>query len=347
MLADASTLTADDPWCLATAPLLPPEPGAVLIAWRRAPFPVDWERAFGRRAPLHLEVGFGDGRFTVRRALADPGDDYVGLEVSTVSVQRALARVRREGVDNVRVAKVGAQVALRQLFAERSLHSITVNFPDPWPKERHEEHRLLRHPFFELAASRLVAGGEIRLASDHDGYVAFACDEARANGRYAVLDAAPPAGVFETKYALKWRQQGKPLHYRVFRLERPCDTPSPHLERPDLMPHAFLTGALPEASSLPGDAKRVVPFADAHVIVHEGAAAFGARDRWLFRVTVDEAELTQQLLVLAQRREGGEVIVRLERFGDPLITPAVRGAVHAVTEWLVEHAGLRVRERNY
>jgi len=332
---------------LATPPRVAPEPGRAWVAWRRAPFPVDWSKAFGRSAPLHLEVGFGDGRFTVRRALEAPHEDYVGLEVSTVSVQRALARIRRERVGNVRVAKVGAAVALRQLFAPHGLQSITVNFPDPWPKERHERHRLLRRPFFAMAASRLVAGGEIRLATDHPEYLAFARDEARADGRYALLERVPPASVFETKYALKWREQGKPLHYQVFRLERPSDTHPTHLEAPATMPHAFLKGTFPDPDRLPADAKRVEAYADAHVIVHEGAQVLGGRDRWLFRVTVDETELTQQLLVVAQRRESGEVIVRLERFGDPLITPAVRGAVHAVVEWLVEHAGFQVRERNY
>ncbi len=327
-------------------PLEEPRPGRVLIAWRRAPFPVDWALAFGRLAPLHLEVGFGDGRFTVRRALERPDEDHVGVEVSNVSVQRALARVRREGVDNVRVAKVGAAFALRQLFGPHSVRSITVNFPDPWPKERHERHRLLRRAFFELAASRLSPGGEIRLTTDHLDYLAFARSEARASGRYTLPAVAPPPAVLETKYALKWREQGKPLHYQVFRLERPSDSHPPHLERPPV-PHAFMTGPAVDPSRLPSDAKRVIAYADAHVIVHEGWRAFGSGERLLFRVTVDELELTQQLLVVALRREGGELIVRLERFGDPLITPAVRGAVHAVVEWLLEHTELRVRERNY
>ena len=327
--------------------LLAPEPEGVLIAWRRAPFPVDWERAFGRLAPLHLEVGFGDGRFTVRRALQEPGEDHVGLEVSNVSVQRALARVRREGVGNVRLVKVGAGYALRQLFAPRSLHSVTVNFPDPWPKERHARHRLLKREFFDLAASRLAPGGEVRLATDHHEYLAFASSEARESGRYAIEALEPPAAVLETKYALKWREQGKTLHYQVFRLERPSDTHPEHLERPELMPHAFLNGTFPPASAVARDAKRVHAYAGAHVIVHEGAQALGDAERWLFRVTVDESELTQQVLVIAQRRGDGEVIVRLERFGDPLITAAVRGAVHAVVEWLIEHAGFRLKERNY
>lgn len=326
---------------------VPPEPGQVLLAWRRCPFPVDWERAFGRSAPLHLEVGFGDGRFTARRAREAPEHGFVGLEVSAVSVQRAVSRVRREGVSNVRVAKAGAGYALRHLFAPQCLDSVTVNFPDPWPKERHARHRLLRHAFFELAASRLRPGGEIRLATDHVDYLAFACAEARRGGRYALRTEVPPAAVFETKYALKWREQGKPLHYQVFRLDRPANVHPEPLERPQRMPHAFLSGTFPPATDLPADAKRVYAFGDAHVIVHEGAQAFGPGARWLFRVTVDEPELTQQLLVVAQRRAGGEVIVRLERFGDPLVTAAVRGAVHGVVEWLREHAAFALVERHY
>jgi tRNA (guanine-N7-)-methyltransferase len=98
-------------------------------------------------------VGFGDGRFTALRAQAAPDDDFVGLEVSGTSVLRALRRMRRDGIRNVRLLKAPAEIAVRQLFAPAALSSITVNFPDPWPKERHEHHRLLRAPFFRLAAT--------------------------------------------------------------------------------------------------------------------------------------------------------------------------------------------------
>ena len=123
----------------------PAELGAlVLLPWRRLPFPVPWTEVFGRSRPLHLEVGFGDGRFTVRRAHAEPEHDFVGLDISSASVQRARARVARESVSNVRLLKVGAGFAVRHLFAPGSLASVVVNFPDPWPKERHAGHRLLQ-----------------------------------------------------------------------------------------------------------------------------------------------------------------------------------------------------------
>src|SRR5690606_31598871 len=112
--------------------------------------------------------------FTVRRAQAEPNSRFVGLEVSSGSLQRALGRVKRSGVGNVRLIKSGAHVALRQLFAPGSVSAVVVNFPCPWPKEKHARHRLLQRGFFDLVASRLSTGGEVRLATDDPDYLGFA-----------------------------------------------------------------------------------------------------------------------------------------------------------------------------
>lgn len=327
-------------------------PERSLLPWRSLAFPPDWAAQFAAPTsaslPLHLEVGFGDGRYTVRRALAAPEERFVGLEISSVSVQRAVAKVRREGLQNVKLLKVGATFAVRHLFAPGALSSITVNFPDPWPKDRHAKNRLLQRSFFSLAASRLRPGGEIRLATDHPEYLAFARAEGAASGLYRLSEPEVPAAVFETKYALKWRGQGKPLHYQVFTYEGTPTPAYPPLERPHTMPHALLSGPLPETPSF---SKQVLPYGDGHVILHEVARRVGnaeTAEKWLVRVTVDEPDMRQQLLAVVKRRSGDELIVRLESFGDPIITKTVRGAVHAVTEWLLsQSAELSVKERNY
>ena len=329
-------------------PITTNEAGAgPLLRWRTLPYPTDWSDHFGAEGPLVVEVGFGDGRFTVRRALAEPHSHFVGLEVSSGSLQRALRRVKRSGVQNVRLIKSGAQVALRQLFAAGSVDVVVVNFPCPWPKEKHARHRLLQRSFFALAGSRLKPGGELRLATDHPEYLEFALAEAEASGLYAATRPEAPADVFETKYALKWRDQGKPLHYVVFRRNELAAPEVIIWERPQTMPHALLRGQLPPSALFE---KRVLKFGDGHVILHEVATVLAGEEgagRWLVRATVDEPDLRQQLLVVAQHRSPQEVIVRLESFGDPIVTDAVRGAVHAVTEWALEQPGITLADRRY
>lgn len=372
--------------------------GSPLVAWRTLDFPADWDAAFGFAGPLELEVGFGDGRFTVRRAAGETATRFVGLEVSSGSLQRALRRIKLQGLSNVLIAKVGAEFALRELFAAGSLGGIVVNFPDPWPKERHVKHRLLKRSFFELAATRLVPGGEVRLATDHEEYRDFATEQAAASGLYQVTRPVPPEAVFETKYALKWRDLGKPLYYVVFKRNDTHAEPVPHLERPTEMPHALLTGDLPPTSAL---SKTVLRYGGGHVVLHEaavvmpagsvapadtdlvderagvaggptglepgnglssergtgdgsrdhdgggGQAGAAAKPRWLVRATIEEPDLKQQLLIMVQQRQPDEVIVRLETFGDPVITAAARGAVHAVTEWLLANTDLSIKRRSY
>lgn len=326
-------------------------PSGPLLPWRRYRFPLEWDKQFSASGPLHLEVGFGDGRYTVRRALEEPGARFVGLEISSASLQRGLRNVQRRGLENVKLLKVGAAFAVQHLFAPHTLQSVTVNFPDPWPKERHEKNRLLQDAFFKLAASRLTPGGAVLLATDHPEYLGFARAQSQVSGLFALEEAEPPAAVFETKYALKWKTMGKPLFYQVFRYGAATPPEFPSLERPTTMPHALLTGRLPAQLSF---RKQVTPYAGGHVILHEVARSLGADDgdgygeRWLVRATVEEPDLRQQVLVSVRARGEDGLIVGLEPFGDPVVTPVTRGAVHAVTEWLLTlPADLKAHTRSY
>jgi tRNA (guanine-N7-)-methyltransferase len=326
----------------------------VIPLWRQQDFPINWQQEFDRTAPLHLEVGFGDGRFTLRRASEEPEHNFVALEISTTSISRLLHKLRKAKITNVRILKLGAQFAVKHLFDSGSLESIVVNFPDPWPKDKHVDHRLLQRSFYYVAANRLRTGGTIRLATDHPEYLAFAKEEAMASSVFKLRDESPPEAVFATKYALKWKAQGKPLYYQVFETlgnDHPVTTIKPlaTMER-SAMPHALLTGQLPRDATF---TKQVMPSEDGYIIVHELLQSLGSdevgnpKERWLFRVTIDEPDFKQQVLIIANRREGDEYIVRFEPFGDPVLTKAARGAVHAVTEWLLTFESLHLKARNY
>ncbi len=320
-----------------------------MLLWRKKQFPINWQEEFKTNNDLHLEIGFGDGRYTAFRAKQEQDNNYVGLEISGSSLYRALKRMNSEQIKNVRLIKVRADFALKNLFRPNTLSSIVVNFPDPWPKDRHEKNRLLQDSFYNLAASRLKTGGEIRLATDHKKYFEFARAESKISNLFELVEKEVPEAVFETKYALKWKKQGKPLYYQVFKYNGNKPPEYQALERFKDMPHSVLEGEMPERFSF---SKQVIKYGLGHIVLHEVAKSYDYNDetleRYLVRASVDEPDLNQQVLVVIRRKVGREYLVRLESFGDPIITKTARGAVHAVTEWMLTlPSDLEIKERNY
>jgi tRNA (guanine-N7-)-methyltransferase len=184
-----------------------------LILWQQAAHPVDWCRCFGRAARLELEIGFGNGEFLVQQAQQAPACNFVGIELEWGSVQRSLRKIAQAHLTNVRLLLVDARVALERLFAPHSLHRVECLFPCPWPKERHSKHRLFSHAFLRLLNSRLQAGGEVHIVTDHAAYAQWIVDEAVDTG-FAVHEhqVAPQ---FSTKYARKWSAQGQERFYEI------------------------------------------------------------------------------------------------------------------------------------
>ena len=125
---------------------------------------------FGRRAPCTLEIGFGNGENLARRAAAEPGRDFIGVEVHRPGIGSLLRAAAAAGVGNLRVVEGDAVHLLQVNVAPASLDEVQVLFPDPWPKKRHHKRRLVQPAFAELVASRLAPGGRLLLATDWAPY---------------------------------------------------------------------------------------------------------------------------------------------------------------------------------
>lgn len=302
--------------------------------------------------PWVLEIGFGDGRFWPHYAATfAQAPNYLGVELSGVSLLKAHRRLKDAGLSNAILTKMPADVLVREVIAPGSLDQMVVNFPDPWPKAGHTEHRLLRQDFFRLAASRLKPGGSLLLTTDHDEYFEFALNEAAASGAVLTTQSEPPASALETKYARKWRDLGLGVNHARFvpnpahphAAQRGQITSYPKEEH--AVPHAILT--LPEAFA-PADFDKYTarsPQQGWTVVLLDLYASL-RRDGWVALAHVVEGELTQEVLIGITRREDGSYLVRLAKFGGPIITPGIKAAVGAVTDWL-ESQGARVQLRSY
>ncbi len=130
----------------------------------------DFATAFGRSAPLVVEIGFGMGDATAQIATARPETDFLGIEVHPPGVGALLQRIDERGLGNVRIVQHDAVDVLEQMVAPASLAGVHVFFPDPWHKKRHHKRRLIQPPFVALLASRLAPGGYLHCATDWQPY---------------------------------------------------------------------------------------------------------------------------------------------------------------------------------
>jgi tRNA (guanine-N7-)-methyltransferase len=144
--------------------------------------PRDFAAVFGRRAPLVLEIGFGNGEQFLHATQAEPERDFIGIEVHRPGVGRLLNALADAEVGNARVYHHDAVEVLEREIAPHALAEVRVYFPDPWPKKRHHKRRLIQPDFVALIASRVAHGGCLHLATDWADY---------AEHMQSVLDNAP------------------------------------------------------------------------------------------------------------------------------------------------------------
>jgi len=166
---------------------------------------------FNRSAPLVVEIGFGVGEALAQLAIARPECNVVGFEVWQPGVADCLTALAAADVSNVRISTLDAAWCLEHIVEPGSITELWTFFPDPWPKTRHHKRRLVNARFAALAASRLVPGGQWRLATDWPHYA----DQMRA-----VLDAEPTvrggvteryAGRPHTRFERRGVRAGRPV----------------------------------------------------------------------------------------------------------------------------------------
>lgn len=178
---------------------------------------------FGTDAPLVVEIGFGRGEFLLDLAASDPSQPFLGVEYSAKRVLKLTRRLARTELENVRLIHAPAQDVLAHWLDDASVACFWINFPDPWPKKRHARRRLIQPELVALLTRRLVPGGRVEIATDHDAYAEWIDAILREAPGLVNLHAPrpwlaePPPGRKATAYELEWRAQGRGLHFFTYR----------------------------------------------------------------------------------------------------------------------------------
>jgi tRNA (guanine-N7-)-methyltransferase len=180
---------------------------------------LDFDAIFGRSAPRCLEIGFGTGELLGALAAANPGVDYLGVEVHRPGVGRLLLQAQQAGLENLRVICHDAVEVLTDGVADASLREVLVFFPDPWHKKRHHKRRLIEPQFVATLARKMQGQGVLRLATDWQPYAEQMLEVCNANPDFVSLSAdrtyvARP----EFRRPTRFEKRGERLGHRVWDL---------------------------------------------------------------------------------------------------------------------------------
>ena len=178
---------------------------------------LDWDDQFGASGRRIVEIGFGMGDSLIQMAQADPGAQFIGIEVHRPGVGRLLSRVLAEKIQNVRVYAEDAVDVFAQSLTLESLDAIHIFFPDPWHKKRHHKRRLIQPGWVREITQRLKAGGYLHLATDWEPYAEHMFDVLEDVPSLKNASGAPRSAVPRPDYRplTKFEARGERLGHRV------------------------------------------------------------------------------------------------------------------------------------
>lgn len=183
--------------------------------------PIDIEELFGNKRKYALEIGFGDGDFLIETALIRPDTNFIGIEIKKKRFNKAVKKAFRGKVPNVKFLHMDANIASTEVFKPDTFDEIYINFPDPWPKDKHEKNRILNAEFLLKLSGILIHNGRLEITSDHRSYILETLNTVK---RLPVFNNSYDGtgyqnrleGRIETKFEKEFRDEGRKIYYLMF-----------------------------------------------------------------------------------------------------------------------------------
>lgn len=162
-----------------------------------------------------LEVGAGHGHFLTAYAAAHPDRVCIGIDLIGERVERALKKRDRAKLPNLHFVQAEARLFLDTLPDNARIRTVFVLFPDPWPKLRHNKHRIIQPSFLATVAERAVADCPLYFRTDFTPYFEAVREVLGADPYWELTEEPWP---FE--FATVFQQRAERFHSLVARCKK-------------------------------------------------------------------------------------------------------------------------------
>lgn len=126
---------------------------------------------FENANPINIEYCSGNGQWIIERAKQNPGTNYIAVEMKFDRARQIWVKMRNENLKNLFVVMGEALIFTKHYLNSGDICDIFINFPDPWPKKKHEKNRLVSEQFLLQAGRVMKKNKFITLVTDDLNYL--------------------------------------------------------------------------------------------------------------------------------------------------------------------------------
>lgn len=141
------------------------------IAWNKAEIndtKNKWNEHFGNENGIYLEIGSGQGNFTVANAMKYKDRNFIGIELKFKRLVMSARKAEKRSLDNILFIRRWGQ-EIPEFIGENEVEGMFINFPDPWDGK--EKNRIIQKELFSGTIDKIMKkGGKLFFKTDHRGY---------------------------------------------------------------------------------------------------------------------------------------------------------------------------------
>lgn len=182
---------------------------------------LNFKKIFGNSKPVFCEYCSGNGDWLIAKALNQPDINWIACEKRFDRVRKIWSKMHNHNLSNVFIICGEAHTSTHYYIPSQSFSQVFINFPDPWPKERHAKHRLIKPAFIEELSRALKEKSTITVTTDDHNYSEAVIAYFLAHKQFAAVFNSPYYTGFSEEYGRSyfydlWKELGRQIRLICF-----------------------------------------------------------------------------------------------------------------------------------
>lgn len=174
-----------------------------------------------KASKLVVELGCARADPLIHMARDDPKTHFVGVDRKSERMLPPAKAALAEGLVNVAFVQTDIR-DIAEYFPVNSIDEIWITFPDPYPRDKQEKHRMINNQFLDIYKRLLKPDGTIHFKTDDRDLWSYTVDEVLPSRKDINVEQSaenmdraetPQLASLQTIYEKRWREMGRTISY--------------------------------------------------------------------------------------------------------------------------------------